>query len=91
MKKLQAILAYIPDDYGITYIPDFDSAILGIELISMRLIYSKSKMLDICIDEMGLNDKEAFCFISDSMFSFRSTHGVVDLIPVIMDDIQSFL
>ena len=91
MKKLQAILAHLPEDFGITFIPDFDDAILGIELISMRLVYSKSKMLDICVDELGLNDQEAIPFIEDSMFSFRSTSGVVDMIPVIMDDIHNFI
>jgi len=91
MKKLQGILAHLPDDFGITFIPDFDDAILGIELISMRLVYSKSKMLDICVDELGFNDKEAIPFIEDCMYSYRSTKGIVDLIPVIMDDIQSFM
>ena len=93
MKKLQAILAHLPEelDFPITFIPDFDDAILGIELISMRLVYSKSKMLDICIYELGLNEQEAIPFIEDSMFSYRSTQGVVDMIPVIMDDIQSFI
>ena len=91
MKKLQAILSHLPEDFGVTFIPDFDDAILGIELISMRLIYSKSKMLDICVDELGLNDKEAIPFVEDAMYSYRSTQGVVDMIPVIMDDIQSFI
>jgi hypothetical protein len=91
MKKLQAILAHLPEDFGITFIPDFDDAILGIELISMRLVYSKSKMLDICVDELGLNDQEAIPFIEDSMFSYRSTQGLVDITPVVMDDISSFM
>jgi hypothetical protein len=90
MKKLQAILAYLPEQTNISFIPDFDNAILGIELISMRLIYCKAKMLDICIEELGLNDKEAICFVEDSMYSLRATYGYIEVIPIMMNDIQSF-
>jgi hypothetical protein len=54
---LQEILENYPDE-EILIADGFDDAIIGIELLSMRLIYSVSKCIDILIEE-GMNHEEA--------------------------------
>lgn len=60
MNKLQRIVAFY-EDAGIefTAIEGFDKAVIGVEEHDMRLVYSRSKIIKILMNEQGMDELEA--------------------------------
>lgn len=60
MTKRDQLLAFVPDD-TLLFADGFDDAILGLDTLSLRVVYSKQQMIQILIDEdMTLEDAMEF-------------------------------
>ena len=51
----EKILAFVPEE-DLLFADGFDDAIIGLDTQSLRVVYSKQKMIDILEPEMGLDD-----------------------------------
>jgi hypothetical protein len=54
---LEKIFEWFPEDEFLKA-DGFDDAVIGVDMFSMRLIYSKSKVIEILINE-GLSEEDA--------------------------------
>ena len=61
MDIIERIMEWYPDDQFIKA-DGLDSAIIGVDEIGMRLIYSQSKVMKILIDRDGMDEEEAHEF-----------------------------
>lgn len=50
MTKRDQLLAFVPDD-TLLFADGFDDAIVGLDTLSLRVVYSKQQMIQILIDE----------------------------------------
>lgn len=68
--KRELILEYYGyhDDEGILFADTFDSAIIGIDPVSMRVIYSRNLALDGLVED-GMDIEEAAEFLEYNTFS----------------------
>jgi len=78
---LEGILEYYPDE-SFLKADGFDSAVIGVEIPSMRLIYSVTKVIETLIteDEMSLEDA-----MEHYEFNIRGSY-VGELTPIWCDD-----
>jgi len=81
MKMLEGIIEYYQDE---TFLKadGFDEAVIGVEVPSMRLIYSVTRIVEILIteDEMNLDDA-----LEHFEFNIRESY-VGELTPIWCDD-----
>ena len=66
----------------ITIADGFDEAVIGIEISTMRLIYSVSKVIDILIEEDGMDEQDALDWYE---YNMQST-WVGDTTPIWCED-----
>jgi len=78
---LETILEYYPDE-SFLKADGFDSAVIGVEIPSMRLIYSVTKVIEILItdDEMTFTDA-----LEHYDFNIRGSY-MGELTPIWCDD-----
>lgn len=78
---LEGILEYYPDE-SFLKADGFDNAVIGVEIPSMRLIYSVTKVIETLIteDEMSLEDA-----MEHYEFNIRGSY-VGELTPIWCDD-----
>lgn len=80
MNKLELILDIYPDE-DLTVANGFDDAVIGIESLTMKLVYSVTKSLTI-LEESGMPYEEALEFFE---YNVRSAY-VGERTPIWMDD-----
>jgi len=80
MNKLELILDMYPDE-DLTVANGFDDAVIGIESLTMKLVYSVTKSLTI-LEESGMPYEEALEFFE---YNVRSAY-VGERTPIWMDD-----
>lgn len=77
-----SILSEIEDrfggEYGFLYPTGFEDAVIGIELLSMRLILSKSKIIEIMMKRDNMDEIDALEFFS---FNIEGTQGEMIGLP----------
>jgi hypothetical protein len=81
MKMLEAIIEYYPNE---TFLKadGFDEAVIGVEIPSMRLIYSVIKVIETLITEEEMNLDDA---LEHFEFNIRGSY-VGELTPIWCDD-----
>ena len=80
MNKLELILDMYPDE-DLTVANGFDDAVIGVESLTMKLVYSVTKCLTI-LEESGMPYEEALEFFE---YNVRSAY-VGERTPIWMDD-----
>jgi len=80
MNKLELILDMYPDE-DLTVANGFDDAVIGVESLTMKLVYSVTKSLTI-LEESGMPYEEALEFFE---YNVRSAY-VGERTPIWMDD-----
>jgi hypothetical protein len=60
--KLEDILEIYPDEQFLK-VDDFDEAVIGMEVVKMRLVYDISKMRQLLVDRDGMTFDEAMEYL----------------------------
>jgi hypothetical protein len=60
--KLENILEIYPDEQFLK-VDDFDEAVIGMEVVKMRLVYDISKMRQLLVDRDGMTFDEAMEYL----------------------------
>ncbi len=88
MKNLNLILN-IYEGADITYLPEFDDAIIG-QTDDLELVYSRNKMIKICMNELDMNEETAFSYIYDKLYKMETTNDSESFEPILVNDIDLF-
>ena len=88
MKNLNLILN-IYEGADITYLPEFDDAIIG-QTDDLELVYSRNKMIKICMTELDMNENTAFSYIYDKSYKMETTNDSEPFEPILVNDIDLF-
>jgi hypothetical protein len=84
MTKRDQLLAFVPDD-TLLFADGFDDAILGLDTLSLRVVYSKQQMIQILIDE-DMTPEDAIEFLE---YNTWNTY-VGEQTPIYVDQIDVF-
>ena len=84
MTKREQLLAFVPDD-TLLFADGFDDAILGLDTLSLRVVYSKQQMIQILIDE-DMTPEDAIEFLE---YNTWNTY-VGEQTPIYVDQIDVF-
>lgn len=84
MEKLQRILEMYPDEEFLSA-DGFDDAIIGVDSLSMRLIYSVEKCIE-CLMKDGMSDEEAIEYFE---YNTRGAY-VGEKTPIWCDEISDY-
>ncbi len=83
MNNRDKILTFVPDE-SVIFADGFDDAIIGLDTDSLRVIYSKQRMIEILEPQMGLDDA-----IEYLQYNTWSAY-VGEQTPIYMDEIDVF-
>jgi hypothetical protein len=83
ISKREQLLDFVPDD-TLLFADGFDDAIIGLETNSLRVVYSKQKMIQLLLDDMELDDA-----IEYLEFNTWSAY-VGEQTPIYVDEIDVF-
>ena len=82
MTKREQLLNFVPDD-TLLFADGFDDAIIGLDTISLRVVYSKQKMIEVLLTDMDVDDAiEYLEFNTWNTFVGEKTPIYVDEIDV---------
>jgi hypothetical protein len=84
MTKREQLLLFVPDD-SLLFADGFDDAILGLDTLSLRVVYSKQQMIQILIDE-DMTPEDAIEFLE---YNTWNTY-VGEQTPIFVDQIDVF-
>jgi hypothetical protein len=84
MTKREQLLLFVPDD-SLLFADGFDDAILGLDTLSLRVVYSKQQMIQILIDE-DMTPEDAIEFLE---YNTWNTY-VGEQTPIYVDQIDVF-
>lgn len=63
----------------------FNQAIIGIDMVNQRVIYDKSKMIEILVDNDGMTEEDAIEYLAYNVWgAYVGEHT-----PIYMDDMDS--
>ena len=84
MTKREQLLAFVPDD-TLLFADGFDDAIIGLDTLSLKVVYSKQQMIEILVSEdMTLEDAIEFL-----EYNTWNTY-VGEQTPIYVDEIDVF-
>jgi hypothetical protein len=84
MTKRDQLLAFVPDD-TLLFADGFDDAIIGLDTLSLKVVYSKQQMIEILVSEdMTLEDAIEFL-----EYNTWNTY-VGEQTPIYVDEIDVF-
>lgn len=83
MNNRDKILTFVPDE-SVMFADGFDDAIIGLDTDSLRVVYSKQRMIEILEPQMGLDDA-----IEYLEFNTWSAY-MGELTPIYIDEIDVF-
>jgi hypothetical protein len=85
MNILEQIEERFGDEYGFLYPTGFEDAVIGLEGLTMRLILSKEKIIDIMMVRDSMSMIDALEFFS---YNIEGTQGEMDGLqqPIYCDD-----
>jgi hypothetical protein len=78
MNILKQIEERFGDEYGFLYPTGFEDAVIGLEGLTMRLILSKSKIIDIMVKRDNMSYIDAIEFFS---YKIECTQGEMNGLP----------
>ena len=78
MNVLEQIEERFGDEYGFLYPTGFEDAVIGLEGLSMRLILSKSKIIEIMMKRDNMKMIDALEFFS---YNIEGTQGDMNGLP----------
>jgi len=84
MTKRDQLLAFVPDDI-LLFADGFDDAIIGLDTLSLKVVYSKQQMIQILIDE-DMTPEDAIEFLE---YNTWNTY-VGEQTPIYVDQIDVF-
>jgi hypothetical protein len=84
MTKRDQLLAFVPDD-TLLFADGFDDAILGLDTLSLRVVYSKQQMIEILVSE-DMTPEDAIEFLE---YNTWNTY-VGEQTPIYVDEIDVF-
>lgn len=83
MNNRDKILTFVPDE-SVMFADGFDDAIIGLDTDSLRVVYSKQRMIEILEPQMGLDDA-----IEYLQYNTWSAY-MGELTPIYIDEIDVF-
>lgn len=83
MNNRDKILTFVPDE-SVMFADGFDDAIIGLDTNSLRVVYSKQRMIEILEPQMGLDDA-----IEYLQYNTWSAY-MGELTPIYIDEIDVF-
>jgi hypothetical protein len=84
MTKRDQLLAFVPDD-TLLFADGFDDAIIGLDTLSLRVVYSKQEMIEILVNE-DMTPEDAIEFLE---YNTWNTY-VGEQTPIYVDQIDVF-
>jgi len=84
MTKRDQLLAFVPDD-TLLFADGFDDAIIGLDTLSLKVVYSKQQMIQILINE-DMTPEDAIEFLEYNTWNAY----VGEQTPIYVDQIDVF-
>ena len=84
MTKRDQLLAFVPDD-TLLFADGFDDAIIGLDTLSLKVVYSKQQMIEILVNE-DMTPEDAIEFLE---YNTWNTY-VGEQTPIYVDQIDVF-
>jgi len=84
MTKRDQLLAFVPDD-TLLFADGFDDAIIGLDTLSLKVVYSKQQMIEILINE-DMTPEDAIEFLEYNTWNAY----VGEQTPIYVDQIDVF-
>ena len=84
MTKRDQLLAFVPDD-TLLFADGFDDAIIGLDTLSLRVVYSKQQMIEILVNE-DMTPEDAIEFLEYNTWNAY----VGEQTPIYVDQIDVF-
>jgi hypothetical protein len=84
MTKRDQLLAFVPDD-TLLFADGFDDAIIGLDTLSLRVVYSKQEMIEILVNE-DMTPEDAIEFLEYNTWNAY----VGEQTPIYVDQIDVF-
>jgi hypothetical protein len=84
MTKRDQLLAFVPDD-TLLFADGFDDAIIGLDTLSLKVVYSKQQMIEILVNE-DMTPEDAIEFLEYNTWNAY----VGEQTPIYVDQIDVF-
>ena len=84
MNKREQLLLFVPDE-SLLFADGFDDAIIGLDTLSLKVVYSKQLMIDILVNE-DMTPEDAIEYLE---YNTWNTY-VGDQTPIYIDQIDVF-
>jgi hypothetical protein len=84
MTKRDQLLAFVPDD-TLLFADGFDDAIIGLDTLSLKVVYSKQQMIEILVSE-DMTPEDAIEFLEYNTWNAY----VGEQTPIYVDQIDVF-